>query len=129
MLAIPIDPADPNYGATMRGINSAVSSGLTFVSRINAEMLRPPGEDILPKIIKLIEIETKILSEGLLEDLIRLNDKQIDQLLQERRGKLAEPKSMVEQLANLNDKQVDHLLQTRRQKLAEKKADLPDAVA
>jgi hypothetical protein len=128
LLAIPIDPAEPNYGTTIRGINSAISSALAFINR--AEMLRqPPKEDILPKIIALMEAEEKNLAcienEDLLEDLIRLNDKQIDKLLRERRQKLAEPRSLVEQLANLNDEQVDQLLQTRRENIAAKNTISP----
>jgi hypothetical protein len=133
MLAIPIDPADPNYGATMRGINSAVSSGLTFVSRINAEMLRPPKEDIMPKIIKQMEIERQNLFETktqkLLKQLIPLTEEQINRLLQKRLEKLAAPKDVLEQLADLDSSEVDRLLKVRREKLPAKKDNPPNAIA
>jgi hypothetical protein len=33
LLAIPLDPTDSNYAASLRGINSAVSTLLTFISK------------------------------------------------------------------------------------------------
>jgi hypothetical protein len=89
MLAIPLDTADPNYGASLRGINSAVSTGLAFISKINEEMLRPPKHDILPELLERMRVvEQEMWSRQypeLVQKLIQLDDERIDQLLAMRR--------------------------------------------
>jgi hypothetical protein len=115
LLEIPIDPNDPNYGFTLRGINSAISSGLTFIARINAEILRPKREDVMPKIIAMMEEERQRLEEDLLQELIKLDDKQIDQLMQLHREKRAAP-SVLDRLLEVDDNRIEGVLQRRRQR-------------
>jgi hypothetical protein len=55
LLAIPLDPTDCNYAASLRGINSAVSTLLTFVSKAGEERIRPPKDDALPKLIAIMK--------------------------------------------------------------------------
>ena len=56
LLAIPLDPP-LNYAASLRGINSAVSTLLTFISKASEELIRPPKDDALPKLIAIIKEE------------------------------------------------------------------------
>jgi len=94
LLSIPLDPADPNYGASLRGINSAVSSVLTLISKLNAEMLRPPKQDRLPELLEILKEEQIKLAEmrlpGLLGQLIEISDQELDELLAKRRERLTE---------------------------------------
>jgi hypothetical protein len=113
LLEIPIDPNDPNYGPTLRGINSAISSGLTFIARINAEILRPKKEDLLPKIIAMIEEEKQKEEEGLLQALSKLDDDAVDRLVQTRRERL-DALSLLDQLLLVDDNRIEGLLQRLR---------------
>jgi hypothetical protein len=92
LLAIPLDPADGNYAASLRGINTAVSTLLTFISKANEELLRPLKEDNLPKIIALIQEEENKLWAAqlptLARELINLSDGQLEELLAKRREHL-----------------------------------------
>jgi hypothetical protein len=99
LLAIPLDPTDGNYAASLRGINTAVSTLLTFISKANEELLRPPKEDNLPKIIALIQEEEARMREDqerlwaaqmpeLARELIKLSDAQLEELLAKRREHL-----------------------------------------
>jgi hypothetical protein len=115
LLEIPIDPNDSNYGNTLRGINSAISSGLTFIAKINAEILRPKREDVMPKIIAMMEEERQKLEEGLLQELIKFDDKQIDQLMQAHREKRATP-SVLDRLLEVDDNRIEGLLRRRRER-------------
>jgi hypothetical protein len=92
LLAIPLDPADENYAASLRGINSAVGTLLTFISKANEELLRPPKDINLPKIIALINEEEKRLWEAkmpeLVSELIKVSDEALEDLLTKRREHL-----------------------------------------
>jgi hypothetical protein len=70
LLAIPLDPTDSNYAASLRGINGAVSTLLTFVSKASEELIRPPKDDALAKLIALVREEEKILWEKRLPELV-----------------------------------------------------------
>jgi hypothetical protein len=92
LLAIPLDPTDSKYAASLRGINGAVSTLLTFVSKASEELIRPPKDDALPKLIAIMKEEQKILWEKRLPELahrlIELSDKQREELLAKRREHL-----------------------------------------
>jgi hypothetical protein len=115
LLEIPIDPNDPNYGPTLRGINSAISSGLTFIAKINAEILRPKREDMMPKIIAMVEEERQKQEEGLLQALSKLDDEQVQQLVQTRRER-RDALSLPDQLLLVDDNRIEGVLQRRRQR-------------
>ena len=88
LLAIPLDATDPNYGASLRGINSAVSTLLTFLTKAADEMLRPPKQDNLPKLLANIKEEEKRLWAAELpesaRELIKLSNEQVEELLAKR---------------------------------------------
>ena len=88
LLAIPLDATDPNYGASLRGINSAVSTLLTFLTKAADEMLRPPKQDNLPKLLANIKEEEKRLWAAelpeLARELIKLSNEQVEELLAKR---------------------------------------------
>jgi hypothetical protein len=99
LLAIPLDATDANYGASLRGINSAVSTLLTFLSKAADEMLRPPKQDDLPKLLARIKEEEERMEEGekrlwaaelpeLARELIKLSNEQVEELLAKRREHL-----------------------------------------
>jgi hypothetical protein len=99
LLAIPLDATDPNYGASLRGINSAVSTLLTFLSKAADEMLRPPKQDNLPKLLAIMKEEEKRMEEEekriwaaklpqLARELIELSSEQVEELLARRREHL-----------------------------------------
>jgi hypothetical protein len=99
LLAIPIDPTDNNYAASLRGINTAVSTLLTFIGKANEELLRPPKDDKLPKIIALIrehderqkEEQERLWAEQMPKlacELIELSDAKVEDLLAKRREHL-----------------------------------------
>jgi hypothetical protein len=92
LLAIPLDPTDSNYAASLRGINSAVSTLLTFISKASEELIRPPKDDALPKLIAIMKEEQKILWEKRLPELahrlIEISDEQLEELLAKRREHL-----------------------------------------
>jgi hypothetical protein len=88
LLGITLDPTDPNYAASLRAINSAVSSVLMLISKLNAEMLRPPKPDKLPELLERLKEEQVKLWErrlpGLMGQLIEISDQQLDELLAKR---------------------------------------------
>ena len=88
LLAIPLDATDPNYGASLRGINSAVSTLLTFLSKAADEMLRPPKQDDLPKLLTIIKEEEERIAATklprLAHELIELSNEQVEELLAKR---------------------------------------------
>lgn len=88
LLAIPLDATDANYAASLRAINSAVSTLLTFLSKAADEMLRPPKQDSLPTLLANIKEEEKRLWAADLPELthrlIALSDGQLDELLAQR---------------------------------------------
>jgi hypothetical protein len=99
LLAIPLDPTDSNYAASLRGINTAVSTLLTFIGKAGNEMLRPPKDDNLPKIIVLIKEEEERRREEqerlwaaqmpkLARELIEVSDADLGELLTMRREHL-----------------------------------------
>jgi hypothetical protein len=94
LLGIPLDPTHPNYGASLRGINSAVASVLTLISKLNAEMLRPPKQDRLPELLEILKEERQKLWEKRLPELernlIQISDQELDELLAKRREHLNE---------------------------------------
>jgi hypothetical protein len=125
MLAIPLDHADPNYGASLRGINSAVSTGLTFITKLNEEILRPPKQDKLPELIAIIkEEETKLWAlrlPDLLQRLVDISDQQLDELLARRSEHLRGRKpDLLESLVKLTDRQLHELLAKRSKHLRER---------
>jgi hypothetical protein len=89
LLAIPLDPTDQNYGAVLRGINSAVGTFMTFITKINDEMLRPPKDDHIQELIEEIKEFDKLRWDQKLpelgRELIKLSDEQIKELLAQRR--------------------------------------------
>jgi hypothetical protein len=115
LLEIPIDPNDANYGPTLRGINSAISSGLTFLTRINAEILRPKKEDLMPQLIARLEEAMQEQEEGLLQTLSKLDDEAVERLVQTRRERLG-ALSLLDQLLLVEDNRIEGLLQRRRQR-------------
>jgi hypothetical protein len=122
MLAIPLDHADPNYAATLRGINSAISTGLTFITKLNEEILRPPKQDKLPELIAIIkEEEAKLWAlrlPDLLERLVELSDQQLDELLARRSEHLRGQKhDLLQSLVKITDRQLDELLAKHREHL------------
>jgi hypothetical protein len=95
LLAIPIDPGDPNYAATLRGINSAVSTVLTFISKANDELVRPPKQDRLPEILRIIQQEEEKIRARrgselpeLVHKLIAVDDDQLQEALAKRQEHL-----------------------------------------
>jgi hypothetical protein len=92
LLGIPLDSTDPNYAASLRGINSAVSTGLTLISKLNAEMLRPAKQDKLPELLAILKEEQEKLWTRRLPDLVHqligVSDQQLDELLAKRREHL-----------------------------------------
>ena len=96
LLAISLDPTDSNYAASLRGIKPAVSTLLTFIGKASNEMLRPPKDDNLPKIIALIKEEEERQREEqerlwaaqmpkLARELIEVSDADLEELLAKRR--------------------------------------------
>jgi hypothetical protein len=92
LLGISLDPTDPNYAASLRGLNSAVGSVLNLISKLNAEMLRPSKPDKLPELLeRLKEEQVKLWARrlpGLMGQLIEISDQQLDELLAKRRERL-----------------------------------------
>jgi hypothetical protein len=99
ILAIPIDSTDANYAASLRSINAAVSTFLTFIAKGSDEFLRSPKQDALPKLLANIKEEEKRM-EGeekrlwaaelpeLARELIKLSNEQVEELLAKRREHL-----------------------------------------
>jgi hypothetical protein len=104
LLAIPLDPTDSNYAASLRGINSAVSTLLTFISKASEDLIRPPKDDALPKLIAIMKEESKILWEKRLPELahrlIELSDNQVEELLAKRREHLELKKELYADFRN-----------------------------
>jgi hypothetical protein len=88
LLAIQIDTTDPNYPASLRSINAAVSTFLTFIAKGSEEFLRPPKRDDMPKLLAIIKEEEERLWAAKLPDLahrlIALSDEQLAELLAKR---------------------------------------------
>jgi hypothetical protein len=94
LLGIPLNPEDSSYPASLRGINSAVGNVLMLISKLNAEMLRPPQQDRLPELLELLKEEQIRLWErklpGLLGELTEISDQELEELLAKRREHLGQ---------------------------------------
>jgi hypothetical protein len=85
----------------LRGINSAVSSVLMLITKLHAEMLRPPKQDRLPQLLEILKEEQVKLAEmrlpGLLGELTKISDQELEELVAKRRDRLTEHQKWCEE--------------------------------